>query len=177
MASEIWREIKGYNGMYLISNKGRVYSNHRGGKYLKGEVNNTGYYRVPLTDDNGNKKNVFIHRLVAQTFINNPNNLPYVNHKDFNRKNNNVENLEWVTRKENMEHASHAGHFKKNKKWREKIGKPQRKRVVATNIKTGEIIGFEQLTDVAEYGFQPSCVSQCCNNIRKTHKGYRFCFM
>ena len=80
---------------YEIDEKGKVY-NTKTHKELFGSIYNTGYKIVRLTI-NGKTKGYSVHRLVAQTFLNNPENLPIVNHKDGNKINNNVENLEWVT--------------------------------------------------------------------------------
>ena len=113
--SEIWKPIKGYEGLYEVSNKGRIKSlkrytnsknefgnikqNHNE-KILKNNTMKTGYVMTTLYKE-GKPKSFFIHRLVAEAFINNPNNYKEVNHKDENKSNNNVENLEWCTRKYN----------------------------------------------------------------------------
>ena len=103
---EIWKDIKGYEGLYQISNTGRVWSVQRQ-KYLMAYIAN-GYYKVDLYAKNGKRKKEYVHRLVALAFIDNPNNLPQVNHIDGNKINDNVENLEWVTVKENMYHSYHT---------------------------------------------------------------------
>lgn len=115
MESEIWKDIKGYEGIYQVSNKGRVKSiprynpeNPNGTRskeiILKPDTvknNVTSYERVTLSKE-GVTQRIFIHRLVASSFLPNPNNKPYVNHIDNNGLNNQVSNLEWVTGKENM---------------------------------------------------------------------------
>lgn len=88
---------------YDIDENGLIYS-HKTNRYLQGTLYNTGYKMVRLTVE-GVKKGYAIHRLVAQTFIPNPNNLPIVNHKDGKKQNNSVDNLEWVTASENHNHA------------------------------------------------------------------------
>ena len=112
---EEWRDVVGFEGLYQVSNLGRVKGLDRlvdtninnvnrrihKGKLLKPQFNNKGYKRVNLCK-NGNKNFAFVHRLVAEAFIPNPNNYPVVNHKDENPKNNCVENLEWCTQKYNM---------------------------------------------------------------------------
>lgn len=104
MEEEIWKDIKGYEGLYQVSNLGKV-------KYLpKYHTKKEGImkytlrsgYRNLILRKNGTRKSKQIHRLVAETFIDNPYNKPFVNHKDYNRQNNNVDNLEWVTQKENV---------------------------------------------------------------------------
>lgn len=103
---------------YMINQEGKIYSN-KTKKELTGTVYNTGYRFVRLTTEDG-KKGYAVHRLVAQTFIPNPKNLPIVNHKDGNKLNNNVNNLEWVTQSENRYHAiktqiSNLAYGKRNK--------------------------------------------------------------
>ena len=104
---------------YLISEDGRVY-NLKTKRYLKGHLENTGYISVNLNINN-KKKNYALHRLVAQTFLENPDNLPIVNHKDGNKLNNNVENLEWVTQSQNRVHAIETKISQLAKGKREKI--------------------------------------------------------
>lgn len=95
---EIWKDIKGYEGHYKISNTGKVYS-CKSDKILR--PNEDRYYQVQLCKD-GKTKAKRIHRLVAETFIPNPENKPQVNHIDHDTHNNNVNNLEWVTKDENF---------------------------------------------------------------------------
>lgn len=102
---EVWRDIKDYEGLYQISSLGRVKSfKGKTSKIMIGNTNNRGYYLVGLRKD-GKRKMFLRHRLVAQAFIPNPNNLPQVNHIDGNKSNNTLKNLEWVNQSENEKHA------------------------------------------------------------------------
>ena len=107
---EKWKAIKGYEGKYEVSNLGNVRSlnYHRMGftKVLTPRKGTTGYLRVQLSKNCINKT-VNVHRLVAETFLDNPENLPSINHKDENKTNNNVENLEFCTVAYNNAYGTH----------------------------------------------------------------------
>lgn len=106
---EIFKDISGYEGRYQISNYGNVkslnYQNTHRAKLLHPVKHHLGYLLVHL----GGEKIKMVHTLVAEAFIDNPENKKYVNHIDGNKQNNTVWNLEWVTSKENMEHAIRIG--------------------------------------------------------------------
>ena len=100
MIEKIWEPIIGYENLYKINNYGEVLS-LRSNKILKPNNNGIGYFIIQLCK-NGKRKNYLIHRLVAEHFLDNPNNLPEVNHKDEDKSNNFVNNLEWCKHKYNM---------------------------------------------------------------------------
>ena len=115
--NEVWKDIKGYEGLYQASNTGRIRSigryvkaKNNSRKYmkstiLKGVANDRGYYMVVLSKE-GKKRKIFIHRLVAETFIENLKNYNQVNHIDENKTNNNMDNLEWCTCKYNCNYGT-----------------------------------------------------------------------
>ena len=128
MVNEIWKDIEGYEGFYQVSNKGNIKSLPRyrigknkskvlvKGKLLKFHKNSCGYLLCGLSIDC--KQTLFlVHRIVAKAFIPNPSNLPCINHKDENKENNCVNNLEWCTQAYNKlynDNAKHGGeHLKK----------------------------------------------------------------
>lgn len=108
---EVFEDLIGYEESYQISDKGRIFTKRRldgnriiYGRELHPQITEDGYLKVGLTK-NSETKRFYVHRLVAQHFIKNPQNLPQVNHKDGNKFNNNVSNLEWCTKSQNQEHA------------------------------------------------------------------------
>lgn len=146
---EIWKDIPGYEGLYQASNLGKIRSMHYRNKNsnnikeLKARNNNKGYFKVNL-----NGKNIYIHTLIAKTFISNENNYKEINHKDGNKENNCIDNLEWCNHKDNMIHAS------KNLK---KCGS---KKVKCTNIKTGETKIYYSMNSAKKDGFKTSGISR-----------------
>lgn len=126
---EAWKDIKGYEGLYQVSNLGRVKSLERkvwSGttfytrsekllKQWKCRSHNRDFYLYVTLSKHGIHKNVGVHRLVAQAFISNPSNLPEVNHKDGNKTNNVISNLEFCTCKENQNHSWSVLRRKSNK--------------------------------------------------------------
>lgn len=165
---EVWKPIIAYKkgktydftGKYEVSNEGQV-RNIKTGKLLKASVNNDGYEYVGLRID-GKQQAFKVHRLVAMAFIPTDNYELEVNHKDEVRHNNKVENLEWVTHKENCNHGTRTL----------KSSLSRGKKIVA--IKGDKVIPFNAINHVDELGFNRRCVYDCLNGNRKTHKGYTF---
>lgn len=125
-----WKPIKDYEDLYMVSNTGLIKSLHWNKEKLLKQVirnNNYPYYFVGLLKD-GKRKYFAIHRLVAMMFIPNPNNYEQVDHLDGNKLNNNVENLEWVTPKENTNRAWKKGQAKYTKERKEKLSKIAKER-------------------------------------------------
>lgn len=162
---EIWRDIEGYPN-YQISNMGRVKSlgnnKTRKEKILKSGKNEKGYLIVNLFKE-GKGKSFKVHRLVATAFLPNPNNLPQVNHKDENKTNNRVDNLEYCDSKYNMNYGTRT----------EKTQKP-----ILQFSKTGEFIKkWDSAIQVErELGFNQGNISICCKGKLKTAYGYRWCY-
>ena len=153
---EIWKDIEGYEGLYQVSNKGRVKSlkrkicsnsNHKyntlSEKLLK--LSGGGKYIQVILCKNGKKSAKLVHRLVAQAFIPNTNNLPCVNHKKKKKKNNDVRNLEWCTYKYNNEYNGRIDKCrdKISKTLLEKTEHPKRTPEQIENIRKGAYKGWE----------------------------------
>ncbi len=175
MEVEIWKDIPGYEGLYQVSNLGRVKSmarvdargNHRNEKILKNNDDGKGYRRVVLSKD-AIKKYFFVHRLVALVFIPNPNNYPIINHKDENPENNNVSNLEWCDFSYNSRYGTALVKMVNNRK-----GKTAQKPIIQLS-KNNEIIHFyPSIAQAArETGIRQSDISMCCSGINKSSGGY-----
>lgn len=105
-----WKE----NPIYFVTRDGRVFSSAKAGQFTLRRlyVNNLGYHKVGLRDGDGKMRLMSVHRLVALTFVPNPENKPEVNHRDLDKLNNRMENLEWMTHRENLTHA------RENRVWR-----------------------------------------------------------
>lgn len=98
---------------YKISEDGKILIGTKTNNPIMFQQNEKGYLKVSLYLDNKTKKRVYVHRLVAETYLNNENNFPFVNHIDFNRQNNHISNLEWCTHEYNMNHSAIHGRCKK----------------------------------------------------------------
>ena len=156
---EIWCPIKGYEGLYEVSDQGRVKSlKFRKERIMKQLITPKGYIRVGLRK-NGYQKMCKVHRLVAQTFIPNPQNLPQVNHIDENPSNNKVENLEWCDAKYNNNYGTH------NRRIADKKSKP-----VIQYTKSGELVReWKSIKDVERnLGYYSQNISQCCTGRYKS---------
>ena len=119
LPKQIWKDIQGYEGLYQVSNTGRVrslnYKRTGKTKILKQNTTKRGYKRVTLCKKGEKPYPYYVHRLVAQAFIQNPNNLPQVNHKDEDKQNNTVWNLEYCTQKYNNNYGTHNEKMSKTK--------------------------------------------------------------
>lgn len=155
---EIWKDIKGYEGKYQVSNMGRVWS-VRAQRCLSPDKSN-GYCRVQLHAKNGKIKKELVHRLVALAFIPNPNNLTIVHHKDANTMNNTISNLAWVTAIQNN-----------TDKHRMKLVQKQ-VLCVETNQHYNSI-----KEAAADKGICASHIGEVCKGKRKTCGGYHWCFV
>lgn len=183
---EIWREIEEYPN-YMVSNFGNVKS-LKTNKILKQYKNNSGYLTIQLCK-NGMVKGFLVHRLVAQAFLPNPNNLPEVNHKDENKTNNIVSNLEycdhkynsnWGTIKERMS-ETHKG-MKLTEEHKRKIGEKltngrRSKTVIQYDLNGNFIREFPSTNEIQrQLGYSQGHISKCCNGKLKQIYGFKWQF-
>lgn len=188
--NEVWKPVRGYEDRYEVSNTGKVRSlnyRHKGiTKELKPTTEGKGYLMVGLCRD-GSMKWGKIHRLVAEAFLPNPENKREVNHIDGDKKNNVVDNLEWVTASENMKHAFKIGLIKPDPEWGRTLGTKYgkesarkhaeecRKPIWAINSDSGYVSFFESAAQVEKIlGINHSSVPRVCDGRQKSAKGYRF---
>lgn len=169
---EQWNDIAGYKGLYQISSVGRVKRLEGRGckreRLLKAQQTRNGYLQVGLYND-GKLKRVYVHRLVADTFIQNPDNLPQVNHKDENPLNNRVENLEWCTQSYNINYGTHNERAAKANTNHHKLSKP-----VLQFLKSGVLIAkYPSVSEAArQTGVCLMSICGVCAGKRKTAGGY-----
>ena len=163
---EIWRDIEGYAGKYQISNLGNVKSLKRN-MILK--ANEYGEYNYVVLYKRGKGKIKNIHRLVAESFIENPRGLECVNHKDENKRNNVVSNLEWCNKKYNCNYG------KRN----EKMSKSKSKYKIIQKSKKGESVKIWQNIWELEHdtSYNKWVIRQCCKGKCKTAYGYKWEYM
>lgn len=149
---EVWLPVVGFEEYYLISNTGKIFS-IRSQRELIVKPKRTGYMDIEL-NINGKVYYKRIHRLVAEAFIPNPENKPYINHKDGNKLNNNVTNLEWCTNSENMIHAFQMG-----------LELPQYQTYYLYNqFISQEVVGLDNLSKIT--GYNKSWLLQLVKNKR-----------
>lgn len=176
---EVWKDIAGYEGLYQVSNLGRVRSFgryvknrsklvYKPEKLLQPAKDSYGYFVVGLCK-NGKAKNFKVHRLVAQTFMHNPENKETVNHINGNKEDNRAENLEFCTNEENLQHAFSLGltggeHFKNNKRSTAVAQYDKNMRLVKTypSIREAE----------RQTGVHNQSIVKCCKGKVKTAGGY-----
>lgn len=168
---EIWENVVGYEGLYQVSTVGRVRSLERvdaNGHTVKEKIltsfpNKGGYYKANLYRD-GKMEVKSVHRLVAETFIPNPDNLPQVNHKDEDKGNNLVENLEWCTASYNTNYGT-----------RNERAAKANKQAIYVITDSGHRYYFDSARKAAEIlGLKVCSVSDCLHGRQKTHRSFKF---
>lgn len=172
MKTEIWVPvpIEEFSKDYQVSNFGQIRSlgndNGRKTKILKTVKNSSGYLKVNLSK-NGKTKNFLVHRLVAKSFLPNLLELPQINHINEDKTDNRVENLEFCSAKENINHGT------RNQRVSEKMTNGKRSKPVLQLTKDGELLRVWTSThEAGRNGYVQSAVVLCCNGKLKSHKGF-----
>ena len=169
---EIWKTIDGTHGLLEISSEGRVRSLMRDGRILRPQTDKKGYLRIRVTVKR-ERITLKVHREVAKAFLDNPNNLPQVNHIDGDKRNNAASNLEWISNEDNAHHAIRGG------LWGNVFAASQRSNIarqtpiVAVDDKTGECRRFQSVSE-AERFFNNRHISDVLNGKRAQTSGQRF---
>lgn len=168
---EVWVDISGYEGLYQVSNWGQVKSFPRNGtineiKILKPFKSRNGYLRIKLCKD-GVIKTYYVHRLVAEAFIENPNNLPEVNHINEVKTDNRSENLEYCDHKTNINHGS------RNERIATSMTNGKRSKAILQFDSQGSLIKeFPSSREVTrQLGYSQGEISKCCNGLRESAYG------
>lgn len=173
MADEIWKPVVGYEGKYEVSNLGNVrsldYRHTKTTHIIAKTYDSNGYFKVNLKV-NGVAKNLTIHRLVAMAFIPNPNGFNQVNHKDENKENNNVENLEWCTASYNSSYGTRPSRLSKHFKNYSQYSKP----VIHIGLNNVETYYPSMKEAERATGIKQGNISNCCNGKQKCTKGNYF---
>lgn len=191
---EIWKDVVGYEGLYQVSNLGRIVgcerkisNNHILPRKLKSlKRKKTGYYGTSIVNSKGESKNVLVHRLVAMAFIPNPHKYPQVDHIDGNKANNNVENLRWCTAKENVNFPLSLANRSRSLKIAQnnpqtiskKIKSSHKKKVNQFSLSGEFIKTYESLRDIQRtLGFNITNVTACAHGRKRSAYGYIWKFV
>lgn len=171
---EEWKDIKGFEGRYMVSNTGKILSLHFKGskeqKCLKPTANERGYLAV-IFYKKSKANRFFVHRLVAEAFLEKPVGMNEVNHRDGNKSNNVYTNLEWCTSSQNKRHGARTGLYDGMVQTVMKQMKP----MIATNLETGEKHIFYSLTDAHNFmGGNKANISKVLHGRGKSCRGYSF---
>ena len=164
--NEIWKPIKGYEGLYEVSNLGRVKSIRFGKeRILKPGTDKRGYLHVVLSKNNKQKTHK-VHRLVMEAFIPNTDNLPCVNHKDEDKTNNVDTNLEWCDAKYNQNYGTRI----------ERIAEKLSKTVLQYDLEGNFIREWKSSAECGRNGFNQGAVAACCRGERQQAYGYKWVY-
>lgn len=167
---EEWKDIKGYEGLYQVSSLGRVKSlnyNKTGKEHLLNPGKVGGGYLMFVLSKGGKRSNLLLHRLVAEAFIPNPDNLPCVNHKNEDKSDNRVENLEWCTHKYNNNYGSHNT----------LIGLSNSKAIYQYTIDGLFVKKWISPYEVErQLGFSNTAIRNCALGYSKSSFGYKWCY-
>ena len=180
-----WKPVLGYEFDYEVNNLGQIRTLKNSPKLkkfsiLKPQTSRRNGYVYQMLYKDGEPKLCRVHRIVAQSFINNPSGYMQVNHKDGDKTNNNVLNLEWCSQSQNMKHAYRNKLQIPSQKQKEAVARANlRKCKPVEQFKNGVLISeYKGVSDASrKSGVPASCISRCCKNIRNSSGGYSWCYV
>lgn len=178
--SEVWRDVKGYEGLYQVSNLGNIRNiQAKPFTILKHRITSYGYDRVALYSGNRKRKDIYVHRLVAEAFIPNPENLPFINHKDEVKTNNCVSNLEWCTQKYNNHYGSRAEVYERFRTGAFRRNPRKYTQAIRQFDSNGNLIReWTSIAEIRASGFWRNAgnILLCCNGKQEHAYGFRWQF-
>ena len=186
---EIWKDIEGYEGLYQVSNEGRVKSVERVVMRCNGrpktiservlkpwlDKKGKGYFNIDLWKDNICKK-FKLHRLIAKAFIPNPDNKEEIDHIDTDTRNNKIENLRWVTRTENLNNPITLENYSKNRKGKFLNNEWKSKKVYQYTLDDEFVKEWASVAEAERNGFTHSSICNCCNGKKESYKGFKWSY-
>lgn len=185
LPGEEWRDVVGFEGRYIVSSFGRIASLsasytqgenvcRRKPQLIKGRTGTSPYPSVVLSNGERGRRQILVHRIVASAFIPNPDNLPYINHKDENPRNNSIDNLEWCTQSYNCNYGGH------NERMAKTISETayQKTKVVQLSLDGEYITTFDSIKEAADnLGIQRASISICCRKPNRTGRGFKWMYL
>ena len=188
LEGESWKTLSDFDGMYAVSNKGRVvsfariyekFSNksnvtlHKKHRLLKPRLRNDMYYDVNIVKD-GKRRKILLHRLIAIAFIPNPNNYPHIDHIDGNPSNNSLENLRWCTPKMNANNPIRFA--RESAAFKGKFNTKSSKKIVRIDSSGSSTI-YPSIKEAGREGHTPANITRCCKGIVKHHHGFQWMYL
>lgn len=185
LEGEIWKDVVGYEGYYMVSNIGRILSLSR---LIRSELNpyfskpkivqscakSNGYLVVSIYKEPQQRKTHHVHRLVAEAFCDNPQNKPHIDHKNADKKDNRAENLRWVTQAENNKNPLSS--IKISRTLKGKVGNKNSHPIVSIN-ESGEVAHYCSISVAGSFGFSRYKITRCCKGLIDSYDSKKWMYL